>query len=203
MTQPGAGTALARGQQGPRRAAPALLTAGLLAGTLGVLSALPASASLSWLQGLTLTLLKEALALLATPLVQQGALLLHVNGFAAEIHRDCTALWPALVLLAGLVGVAHQIGAPPRPVLIGMLAAVAWMALVNQCRLVGVIWVGVHAPQHFDAVHDFGAPLLLVLAGLGFLAAWAKWAKWAHSPNWAKRPSLASRASSESRALRV
>lgn len=113
----------------------------------------------------TAALAQSALALLGTPLVRQGELLRHAGGFAAQVDLSCTALWPAMMLsLALCVAGALRRAAPLR--LAGFVAGgIGVIALVNQLRLVGVIWVGVHAPAHFEWVHVAAGPLLLVAAG--------------------------------------
>ncbi|MBL8326680.1 MAG: exosortase/archaeosortase family protein [Rubrivivax sp.] len=113
----------------------------------------------------TIALAQSALAVLGTPLVRQGELLRHAGGFVAQVDLSCTALWPAAMgSMALCVAGALRGCAPLR--LAGLVAGgVGVIALVNQLRLVGVIWVGVHAPAHFEWVHVAAGPMLLVAAG--------------------------------------
>lgn len=111
------------------------------------------------------------LAALGTPLAREGSLLLHGRGWVTEVHATCTALLPAALLC---VAMAMHPRATVARRCIGMLCGVACVVLVNQCRLVGVIWVGVHAPHWFDAAHGWVAPMVLVAATVASFLAWAR-----------------------------
>jgi len=111
------------------------------------------------------------LAALGTPLARDGTLLLHAQGFVAEVHATCTALLPAALLC---VAVALHPRASPARRFIGMLCGVVCVVLVNQFRLVGVIWVGVHAPPWFELAHGWAAPVALVTATAAFVVVWAR-----------------------------
>ena len=111
------------------------------------------------------------LALAGVPLAREGTLLMHARGFATEVHQVCTLLLPAAVLAAGIAmhprgSIAHK--------LMGALLGVAVVALVNQGRLVGVIWVGVQAPSLFGTVHEWLAPAALVALTTAYGWAWAR-----------------------------
>lgn len=114
------------------------------------------------------------LAALGTPVLRQGEWLQHAGGFTAEVHLDCTALWPAVVLVSLLVlfGSQARVGVPR------LVRASAWgvgvVALVNQLRLVGTVWLGVHAPAHWTFVHEVMGPLALVAAGAGVVVVMVK-----------------------------
>ena len=116
-----------------------------------------------------------AIAWLATagvPLLRQGTLVMHAQGFVTEVHQSCTALLPAVLLAVG-IGM-HPRGRPIQK-LVGLLLGMVIVVLVNQCRLAGVIWVGVHAPQWFALVHEWLAPAGLVGLTTAYGLAWA-WA---------------------------
>lgn len=110
------------------------------------------------------------LALAGVALVRDGTLLLHAHGFATEVHQVCTALLPATLLA---VGIAMHPRAGAGHKLLGILWGTAVVVLVNQCRLVGVIWVGVQAPSLFGLVHGWLAPAALLGLTLGYAWAWA------------------------------
>jgi len=112
------------------------------------------------------------LSVLDLPLVRQGLLLLHADGFVTEVHATCTALVPAALLVAAIA--LHR-GTRPGQKLAGMLGAVALVVLVNQVRLVGVIWVGVNVPVLFPLVHGWLAPIALIAFGAAYWLAWVRW----------------------------
>jgi exosortase/archaeosortase family protein len=111
------------------------------------------------------------LALVGVVLAREGTLLLHAQGFATEVHQVCTALLPGVLLAAGIAMHWHgRAGAR----LLGLLAGVAVVVLVNQCRLVAVVWVGVQAPALFGVVHGWLAPAALVALTTAYGWAWAR-----------------------------
>jgi exosortase/archaeosortase family protein len=120
------------------------------------------------------------LALAGVALVRDGTLVLHAQGFATEVHQVCTALLPA-ALLAAVIAMYPRASAGHK--LAGMLLGVAVVALVNQCRLVGVIWVGVQAPALFGLVHDWIAPIVLVALTTAYGGAWVQAARRSVSPS--------------------
>jgi len=92
--------------------------------------------------------------------------LIHEGGFACEIDLACTALLPAALLVTVLAGWRAR----PHVLVLGALI----MVLVNQLRLAGLVWIGIHAPGQFDLAHGVAGPLLLVLAGIGYVVWWRR-----------------------------
>jgi exosortase/archaeosortase family protein len=111
------------------------------------------------------------LALVGVALGRDGTLLLHAQGFATDVHQVCTALLPAALLAVAIALHAH---ARVAHKFLGVLLGVAVVALVNQCRLVAVIWVGVQAPALFGLVHGWLAPAALVALTTAYGWAWAR-----------------------------
>lgn len=111
------------------------------------------------------------LAALGTPMWRDGVLLTNGRGFAVEVHATCTALLPVLLLS---LAIALHPSARVADKLSGILLGAMVVVLVNQARLVGVIWVGVHVPALFDSVHGVLAPVLLVALTSGYAAVWAR-----------------------------
>lgn len=116
----------------------------------------------------TTALAQGALAWLGTPMRREGDLLRHAAGFAAQVDLSCTALAPAAMLALALAVAGALRRVAPLRLLTAVALGVGVIALVNQLRLVAVLWVGVHAPAQFEWVHVAAGPLLLVAAG----AAW-------------------------------
>jgi exosortase/archaeosortase family protein len=110
------------------------------------------------------------LAWVGVPVVREATVLTHAGGFACEIDLVCTALIPAALLVAAI---------GPRPAsvrarLAGAAAGVVWVVLVNQARLVSLVWLGVQAPPLFDVAHVWIWPTLLAIATAGYWAIWTR-----------------------------
>lgn len=133
---------------------------------------------------------QAVLGALDTPFELHGDQLRHASGFVAQVHRDCTALWPVLLWLVTLAAVSFATSRggrdrrPPgvragpaapalavRPrVLARALVGAGAVALANQLRLVAVLWSGAVAPASFAWMHEVIGPLFLVAAGAGLVA---------------------------------
>ena len=124
------------------------------------------------LQWATAGAAQAALSALGTPFERQGDLLRHAQGFVAQVDLDCTALWLAWLLIGGLVLFGLTGRRPPHRLMPAMALGAAMILVVNQLRLVAMLWLGVHAPQQFGWVHEWLSPLLLVALGGGYVA-WA------------------------------
>ena len=110
------------------------------------------------------------LAAIGLPVVRELTVLAHAGGFACEISHACTALTPAALLAAAIL---------PQPVsrrarLIGVTAGTIALILLNQVRLVSLVWLGVHAPAYFDATHGLLWPGFLALATAGYYFGWMR-----------------------------
>lgn len=136
----------------------ALLEWPVLDGPLFGLNAATADVAIAWL------------ALAGLPLARAGTLVMHAQGFVTEVHQVCTLLLPAALLAAGMA--MHPHGSLGNR-LAGMMLGVVVVALVNQCRLVGVIWVGVHAPAWFGVVHGWVAPAWLAALTTAYGWVWS------------------------------
>jgi exosortase/archaeosortase family protein len=113
----------------------------------------------------TTALAQSALALLGTRLEWEGEVLRHAGGFAAQVDLSCTALGPAAILSLALLVAGALNRLDPLRLAAALAFGVLIITLVNQLRLVAVLWVGVHAPAHFGWVHVAAGPLLLVATG--------------------------------------
>lgn len=121
----------------------------------------PIATLVSW----TAEAARAMLAPIGTVFERQGERLLHPSGFVAVVDPNCTALVPALLLLAALVAFGARARLPRRRWLAFALGGVVALAIANQVRLAVVLWAGVHAPPHFGWLHDVAGPLWLVAVG--------------------------------------
>jgi exosortase/archaeosortase family protein len=116
---------------------------------------------------LTAQLTAFMLAAIGLPVTREAATLVHAGGFACEVDVACTALIPAALLAATMAVVR----ATPRTHFTGIVIGALLLVLVNQLRLVSLVWLGVHAPGYFDVAHNLLWPALLILTigGYGFI----------------------------------
>jgi exosortase/archaeosortase family protein len=110
------------------------------------------------------------LAAIGLPFMREAATLVHAGGFACEIDVACTALIPAALLAASMA----LLRATPRAHLMGIILGVLLVVLVNQLRLVSLVWLGVQAPGYFDVAHNLLWPALLILTGSGYGLIWLR-----------------------------
>jgi len=115
---------------------------------------------------LTAQLTAAMLAAIGLPVARAGVMLVHAGGFAAEIDLACTALVPAALLATVMTALRQRVA--------GIVFGVVVAILVNQVRLVSLVWLGVHAPGYLDPAHQLLWPVLLVLTGAGYLSVWRR-----------------------------
>ena len=101
-------------------------------------------------------------AWLGMPVSRDGIELSHEGGFAFEIDAACTAIVP-LVLLSAAIAASTL---PLRRKTFGVACGAAGMILVNQVRLVSLLWCDAHAPRWLDPMHDWFWPALLTGVGV-------------------------------------
>lgn len=146
----------------------AALLAATLAGLWLAVQLPPAVALLTPLGTVTAAATAHMLAVFGLPVMRELNVLVHAGGFACEIDIACTALIPAALLSAAILSRSRSW--PAR--LAGAGAGIAALVLVNQLRLVSLVWIGVHAPQWFDVMHAWVWPLLLAFTAGGLFLAW-------------------------------
>lgn len=119
---------------------------------------------------LTAQLTATMLGFIGLPVAREAAVLTHASGFACSIHHACTVFTPAVLLAAAVLSSP----APWRARLAGVAGGTASLIVLNQLRLVSVVWIGVHAPALFDFVHFWLWHAILIAATAGYWLAWAK-----------------------------
>lgn len=92
------------------------------------------------------------------------------GSFPLQIVKTCSAL-DAQALYAAA---ALAFPAPRACKLLGLALGLALLTLLNVARIACLYWVGLHAPLHFDAVHEEWLPAALVLAACLCFAGWAR-----------------------------
>lgn len=101
----------------------------------------------------------------------------HITGaFPLEIVKACSLLDAQ----AFYMGAALAFPARPLRKLTGIVLGVLLLAVLNVLRIAALYYVGVHAPAHFDALHEEWLPALLVAAACLTFAAFVHWATREH-----------------------
>lgn len=113
------------------------------------------------------------LAAIGLPVVREITVLGHASGLAFEIHHTCTALLPLSLLAAAVM--PRRVSRKVR--LLGFALGAMLIVVVNQIRLVSLVWLGVHVPGWFDAAHVWLWPVLLTGATAGYWLIWSKAAR--------------------------
>jgi exosortase family protein XrtM len=93
--------------------------------------------------------------------------------FPLEIVLDCSAADAQALLVAAVL--AFPTGW--RQKLIGAVAGVLGLNLVNLARIVVLYFIGIQWPGAFHVLHEEVIQILLVLLAAGGFAFWARWAR--------------------------
>ena len=112
------------------------------------------------------------------PMVQEQTLLTHAAGFSGDIDYACTALIPATLLAAAIL---------PWPAswqwrLMGVLVGTALVILLNQLRIVSLVFLGVRESAWFDVAHLWLWPVALMLVTVSYWYGWTRVAEVKHTP---------------------
>ncbi len=97
---------------------------------------------------------------------------LHSPRFAVTIYNGCNGLITSLIVLSGILAFP----APRRKKLVGILAGLSIIQLVNLIRIVSLYYIGALMPEYFNASHIVVWQSLVILAGVVLWIVWARWA---------------------------
>lgn len=122
-----------------------------------------------WLDTGTAEVVSAVLRLAGWPVLTTGPVIAHPDGFAMEIYYRCTGLLPAAFLAVAVLSFPVSAGRRWWGLATGVLLVFA----VNLARLVGLMVVGVNAPEHFDVAHGLVGESLIVAAVAAYWVAWA------------------------------
>jgi exosortase/archaeosortase family protein len=119
-----------------------------------------------WFAGLA----AELIRLSGLAVAHSADVLRHPGGFGFRIDYGCTAIRPAI----GLVAVLAALPLAVARRCLGMLAGLAAIAVLNLCRLLHLYWLGVHQPEHVAFAHEIVWNIVTVAALLAYLAYWMR-----------------------------
>lgn len=92
--------------------------------------------------------------------------------FSMQVVRGCDALDPAALLVAAMVAFPSSW----RAKLVGVLAGVATVLVVNVVRIVSLFYIGVHFPRVFEVVHVEVWPTAIMFLALFVFLVWVRYA---------------------------
>ena len=116
--------------------------------------------------------------------VREASAIYHSGGFAFEISRGCMALVPALFLGAGIAAYPGS----RRVKLVGWVAAIPLLLMLNFARLVHLFYLGVYRPEIFELAHRVLWESAIILAVIVLWLAWVVWADRLRRRAWAAAP---------------
>lgn len=88
-----------------------------------------------------------------------------------SILNGCDGIEAALLLVAAFIAVPMSIGCR----LLGILAALAFVYLINQVRVVVLFFVFCRARDIFPLLHGYVAPTSIIIACCVFFLVWLNW----------------------------
>lgn len=92
--------------------------------------------------------------------------------FAVTIYNGCNGLITSLIVLSGILAFP----APRRAKLVGAVAGLSIIQLVNLIRIVSLYYIGALMPDFFNASHIVVWQSLVILTGVVLWIGWARWA---------------------------
>lgn len=110
------------------------------------------------------------LSAMGFPMVQALTRLTHAGGFSCDIDYACTALIPATLLAAAIL----PWPAPWQWRLMGVLVGTVLVILLNQLRIVSLVFLGVLESTWFDVAHIWLWPVALILLTVSYWYAWTR-----------------------------
>jgi exosortase/archaeosortase family protein len=143
-----------------------------LAGAVGVLLVMELAPGLQRLFDPVNLLLAHAVEYLLVrmdmPVMRNGTVLMHPDGFGYRIDYVCSGFRPAALIAVTILVV--RVTWVQR--IVGILVALAFIEALNVGRLVHLFWLGVHQPEAFFVAHRVVWNVGAVGAGLAYLGIW-------------------------------
>ncbi len=121
----------------------------------------PFTAGIASVSGAILRVMGEPIAVAGTTI--SG------GGFAVNIENGCNGIETALLFASAVLAFP----APWRSRLLGALAGLAAIQLINLVRVVSLFWIGRHYPAFFQSSHTVVWQSAVVLFGVALFFLWA------------------------------
>jgi exosortase/archaeosortase family protein len=110
------------------------------------------------------------LAAFGTAASISGPIITTENG-AVEIILECTGIFPALLAVAAIVAFPSNL----RAKLIGIVASCCALFVLNQMRILSLIYLKPHVPALMPGLHHTVWPAVVVVFTVALFILWAKW----------------------------
>jgi len=89
------------------------------------------------------------------------------------VAKNCDAMDVNLLLAAAMIAFP----APWKRRLVGIVAGVGLLSVVNLLRIVALYQINVHAPRAFEFIHAEVFPLVMVALAVGAFGVWSRWSR--------------------------
>ncbi len=93
--------------------------------------------------------------------------------FAMAIRRGCDAVEPTWLVCAALV----SFPSPVRSKILGALAAIVLLQLLNLIRIITLYWIGIHLPGFFNTAHVEIWPTVFIVISILYFLGWKEWSQ--------------------------
>ena len=93
--------------------------------------------------------------------------------FAMAIRRGCDAVEPTWLFCAAVVAFP----VPWKRKIMGILAGIVILQLLNLLRIVTLYFIGIHFPGFFDAAHLEIWPTIFIIVAIVLWIGWMQWSK--------------------------
>jgi exosortase/archaeosortase family protein len=93
--------------------------------------------------------------------------------YAVTVLPACSAIEFLLFFAATVLAFPARFSRKVMGLLVGVPALLA----LNQIRILSLYYIGAHYPRFFDAVHENGWGILLIVAEIGLCLTWMEWAR--------------------------
>lgn len=91
--------------------------------------------------------------------------------FAMAIRRGCDAVEPTWLFCAAVVAFPATL----RHKLLGILAGIVVLQVLNLARIVTLYWIGIHLPALFNSAHLEIWPTIFIITAILLFIAWRGW----------------------------
>ena len=94
-----------------------------------------------------------------------------VGRTSLTVAKNCDAMDVNLLLVAAMIAFP----APWKRRLVGIVAGVGLLSVVNLLRIVTLYQINIHAPRAFEFIHAEVFPLVMVVLAVGAFGVWSRW----------------------------
>ena len=91
--------------------------------------------------------------------------------FAIAIRRGCDAVEPTWLFCAAVL----SFKAPLTRKLLGILAGIVLLQVLNLVRIVTLFWIGLHLPDLFNSAHMEIWPTTFIIVAILLFIGWIEW----------------------------